>query len=319
MTQQTELTVRGRSVRVNTVRVGQRLVTITGRVIREARIWNEWYADVGDPTEVIEALRRTSSRVDLFTFVQRPPDLEPRYAFHLEREGIAALRVTTHDVWWRDQISSEARRKVRKANKTGVVVREVPFGEDLLRGIVRIYNEAPIKRGKPFWHYGKDLAAVETQMGVDLENATFIGAYYEGQLIGFVKLLYAGKLASPVVNLSMMAHRDKAPSNALMAKMVEICSDRQISFLFYGIWNTRRGGMRDFLTSNGFAELQVPRYYVPLNSLGRAALRLGLHKGIKEVLPEWVYERLLAIRARWYQGSFGPSGHAAGSTSSAEN
>ena len=39
---------------------------------------------------------------------------------------------------------------MRRAEKRGVVVREVPFDDDLVRGIVEIYDETPIRQGGPY-------------------------------------------------------------------------------------------------------------------------------------------------------------------------
>ena len=51
----------------------------------------------------------------------------------------------------------------------------------------------------------------------------FLGAYYENELVGFIRLIYVGKEASIIQVLSKMKHYDKRPTNALISKAVEIC------------------------------------------------------------------------------------------------
>ncbi len=282
----------------------RRGLSISGRLVRTARLREEYYADFGDPEATIQALKRMPGRVDLLTFIQRPPDAQPRYDFHFEWEGIAALPLTSFDQWWKHQIPKETRRKVERAENAGVVIRHVPLDDDLVRGITKIYNEAPVKRGKPNRHYGKNFAQVKAGMERDLRRSGFIGAYYEEELIGVIKVVYAGSLASPVTNLAMFAHRDKMTNYALMAELVRSCLKKKTAFVFYGIWKTRREGMREFLESNGFKQVDVPRFYVPLTTRGAMYLRLGLHKGLMSVLPDNLVVKLIALRSRWYAMSY---------------
>ena len=98
-----------------------------------------------------------------------------------------------------------------------MVVREVPFDDAFVRGISAIYNESPIRQGKPFWHYGKDFEAVRRMNGTFMDRSIFIGAFFQDSLIGFVKLVSdedRGQ-AGLMQIVSMIQHRDKAPTNAL--------------------------------------------------------------------------------------------------------
>jgi len=64
------------------------------------------------------------------------------------------------------------------------------------------------------------------------------------------------------------------------------------------VW--RRGEHGQFQESNGFKKTPVPEYFVPLSLKGQLALRLGLHRGIRGLIPERMMIWLLALRARWY-------------------
>jgi hypothetical protein len=142
--------------------------------------------------------------------------------------------------------------------------------------------------------------------GTFLDRSIFIGAFYEKDLIGFVKLVAdeTRTHACAIHILSMIKHREKAPTNALVAQTVRSCADRGISYLVYEHFSYGRklgDSLSEFKTNNGFQKMDVPRYYVPLTATGRAAFRLGLHHKIAERLPEPLMARLREMRAVWYE------------------
>ncbi len=51
----------------------------------------------------------------------------------------------------------------------------------------------------------------------------FLGAYFQDELIGFIRMTYADEGHQHRSNLSVIKHFDKRPNNALIAKAVEIC------------------------------------------------------------------------------------------------
>jgi hypothetical protein len=223
----------------------------------------------------------------------------------MEWDNMATLRVSTFDDWMTKQIDSKVRNMVRKATKSGVVVREVAFEDSYVRGIHAIYNESPIRQGKPFWHYGKDLETVRKMNATFMERSIFIGAFFENNLIGFVKLVFDEKRnqAGVMQIVSMMGHRDKAPTNALVAQAVRSCAERGISYLWYANMSyggKQADGLADFKRHNGFQKVELPRYYVPLTIAGRLALRLGLHHGMSAWIPEPVAATYRRIRKQWY-------------------
>jgi hypothetical protein len=46
--------------------------------------------------------------------------------------------------------------------------------------------------------------------------------------------------------------------------------------------------------------MDLPRYYVPLTAKGKMAIALGLYKDPKDMVPEWLRTRLVALRDNWY-------------------
>jgi hypothetical protein len=167
-----------------------------------------------------------------------------------------------------------------------------------VRGVVDIYNQSPIRRGKPFRHYGKELATVKRELSDAGGVAIYVAAHYNNELIGFIQFLVADRYAMITMILDKQAHRDKAPMNGLIAKVVEICADRHIPYLTYTLWRRREHGQ--FQKHNGFTKIPVPEYYVPISLRGQLALFLRLHEGLRSFLPEAVRVWLLKMRTKWY-------------------
>ena len=294
------------------LKVCDREIFIHGKLLRIARIQGDKYRFLDNPEAMIEGLRKCGERIDLFTFIQRLPETEPKYRYPMEWDNLAVLPVSTFEHWWTQQIGFKARNKAKQAEKKGVALREIPFDDALLKGIREIYNECPVRRGRPFPHYGMSLDRAHEYAGTFLDRSVFIGAFLGDSLIGFTKLVTDETCtqACAIHILSMHRHRDKAPTNALIAQAVRSCAERRISFLLYDHFSygkKSRDSLSDFKANNGFQRVDIPRYYVPLSRLGWAALRLGLHHRIVDHIPEPVMARLRELRTAWYTRKLHPS------------
>jgi hypothetical protein len=289
---------KGVPIRVGAVRAENKAFIISGRFIKTAALKNEWLEDIENPREVVRILKASRAKIDLLKFWQRIPQSEAKYSYYKEWRQIAAIPITSYKHWFEKQLSPKARNKIRKAQKSGVVVERIELNDEFVRGVMAIYNQSPIRRGKPFWHYGKDFATVNNELSADLEQSVFVGAYYKGELIGFTKFLITDRYAMTLLILDKTIHRDKAPMNAMIAKVVEICAENKIPYFTYTVW--RRGEHGQFQESVGCAKIRVPEYFVPLTLKGVIALRLRLHKGLKGLIPERMMVYLLALRSQWY-------------------
>ncbi len=280
-------------------------IRVAGRWLRIASLDADKYMFLDDPSAVIEHLKRSKSKVDLFTFLQRVSEPEPKYAYPMEWDNMAVVSITTFDDWWNKQIGFKARNKAKQAEKKGVVIREVGFDHSLARGIWAIYNETPVRQGRRFPHYGKDYETVYREEATYLSNSIFIGAYIGDLLIGFIKLVHdqSGTQAGLMNIVSMIAHREKAPTNALLAQAVRSCAQRGKRHLVYSNFaygKKQKSGLSDFKERNAFVRVDLPRYYVPLTLRGALALRLGLHHRFVDHLPESIAAKLRAYREAWY-------------------
>ncbi len=280
-----------------------------GRLIRIAHLDGEGYQFLDDPEAGLNALRKSGIRADLLTFIQRLSDTTPRYNYPMEWDNMAVLPISTFDHWWKEQIRFKARNKAKQAEKRGVVIREVPFDNALVRGIHAIYNESPIRQNRRFGHYGEDIETVRRISATFPDWSIFIGAFFEGELIGFIKLVTdEDRTQAGLMHiLSLMRHRDKAPTNALIAQAVRSCAERGIRYIWYANFSygrRERDSLSDFKERNGFEKVEVPRYYVPLTAAGQVALRLGLHRSLLDWVPAPMAITYRRIRSRWYARRF---------------
>lgn len=291
------------------IQAAGRDIKITGRFIRTARVDAEKFRFIDEPEPVLEALRKSDERIDLFTFMQRLPASAPKHTYPMEWDNLAVLPIKSFEDWWNRQLGFKARNKAKQAEKKGVVLREVPFDDQLARGIWEIYNETPIRQGRRFPHYGKDPETVRCEAATFLDASFFIGAFFEDKLIGFAKLTCdeTNTQAGLMHIIAMVQHRDKAPTNALIAHAVRACAERRIPHLVYSNFaygKKERDSLAEFKERNGFQRMDVPRYYIPLTALGRLGLRFGWHRRIVERVPEPIMARLRALRASVYSRRF---------------
>jgi hypothetical protein len=264
----------------------------------------EDFVDVDDPAAVIAELKRQRPQADVFSFWQRLPDTQPRHPYPMEWDNVAAIEVTSYQDWLDRAVHPTVRSKLRKAIKNGVEVDEAVLDDELVGGMASIFNEAPLRQGRPYAHYGKTLAQIRAEWGIDLDFSTFIAARFQGELIGFVKLSYTDRYAEMSGTICKLAHRDKPAMTALIARCVRFCEERHIPYLCYGKFvygNKGEDSLTDFKRHNGFRRIDVPRYFVPLTLRGRLALRLGLHHGLSQRLPPKVHRRLLEVRSQYYR------------------
>jgi len=286
-----------------------REVIVQGQLCRVAHLDADDYKFLDDPDSAIIQLRKSGIRIDIFTFMQKLPETTPKYKYPMEWDNMAVLPVTTFENWWTKQIGFKARNKAKQAEKKGVSIREVSFDQALTRGIWEIYNECPVRQERRFPHFGKSLEAVHAMSATYLDSSVFIGAYEGEKLIGFIKLTIDDtRTQAGIMHIvSMLQHREKAPTNALVAQAVRSCADRGINYLVYSKFaygKKLKSSLSEFKERNAFARVDIPRYYVPLTRWGSLALAMGLHHRLADRLPESVAEKLRELRSNWYQRKF---------------
>jgi hypothetical protein len=294
-----EILVKGQPRPVQCVQIAGQWFQYEPGLVTTLRLEDDWFTEIEDPEAVIGALRRGEVPVaDVLTFGHRLPDVAPRHQYPMEHEMVAALRLDSYEHWWTTQIRNTTRNMIRKSQKAGVVVRECAFDERFVSGMAAIFNEAPSRQGRAFWHYGKDAETVRRQFSRNLHREDLIGAYLDEEMIGFAMLGRGKRFADVGQILAKLSHRDKAVPNALLAKCVEISARRGLEFLVYGYWSDSSLGQ--FKRQSGFESVPLPRYHVPLTFRGRLAVAAGLTGGLRQLIPASVADRLKQWRSRWY-------------------
>ena len=244
--QQTEFRFKGRSFPVPMCRIEGREVVAVGRWLRIACLKDEEWLEgklVADPTQFVKALRASGLPADIFAF-SGPIDATPvDDDGQFELDNAAVIRTDDYKAWWQ-ALPQETRKYTRQATKKGIEIRSAVLDNDFAAGIKAIYDEAPIRQGRKFWHYGKDLDTVKRENGTYLDRCEILGAYYSGQLVGFMKFVYVGDAARIMQILCLNAHQDKRPMTALIAKATEICHQKRLRFNLWEIHIQPKNGQQ---------------------------------------------------------------------------
>lgn len=292
------------------IMVGNAVVIIKGKLLKIAEIFDAYWIEknsLPDPIDVIREIRNSTQAVDLFTFEQRIPDIEPHFDYPMILDNKAVIQIDSYEDWFHNKISSSARRNIRSSVKRGVVVKVSPFNDEYIHGIMAIYNESPIRQGRMFWHYSKEFDTVRDENGTYAERSTFLAAIYKEEMIGYCKIVWDEDSAAIMQIISRMEHYDKRPNNALLAEAVRQCCKRKIPYLIYERYEygkKAKSSLTDYKRNNGFIKMEIPKYFIPLTLKGKIALKLGFYRNIKERIPEWLIVPLIGLRAKWYHSRY---------------
>ena len=276
-------------------------LSIGGMFLRVARIRDdrEHFHDVLDPPAFIDVLR---GRADLFTFWQRPPCTAPMHSYPYEWDNVAAIPVATYDDWFKTQIPKKTRVAIRKATAAGIVVRSAELDDAFVDGLHQIFHETRMRQGRPYPYFGLTHGQIREAWARDADCSRFLGAYVGAELVGFVKLLTFDRYTRIVGTVCKLAHRDKAPMNALIDAAVRATAEVGRHHLVYGkyVYGTKgEDSLTDFKRYNGFVRMDLPRYWIALTVRGQWALRWGLHQGLRHRVPPRMLRWALRTRARW--------------------
>jgi hypothetical protein len=218
--------------------------------------------------------------------------------FHRETVDMAVIPVTTYEEWRTTQINNKVRNLLKKAVKSGVEVREATFDLTFATGMAAIFNETPLRQGRPFLHYGKTPDQILKEFSRFLFRERVFGAYLGDRLIGVLFLGMAETACHIGQIISLQSERHTAVNNALIAKAVDVCADAGKPALVYAFWP--RSTLRDFKKQNGFVAAPSLRYQIPLTWKGQIALRFGLHRPLSDRLPDWLYDLIRDRRTQYH-------------------
>jgi hypothetical protein len=259
-----------------------------------ARDTKEYERNVSPTNNFLEKLKER--KIDVFTFIERAWCCKlPSQPSNALRTGdnVALLQVNSYNEWW-EKVGKKTRNMVRKAEKAGIQTKIIEPNEKLAEGIWKIYNETPVRQQRAFPHYGMSLETVR-DIVFSAQNCSFVGSIFQNEeLVGFIQLVHGEEIAIVSQILSLTSFWDKAVGNALLAKAVEVVSDKRGKWLMYGrIGN--HPSLDKFKESNGFTRFPIPRYYVPLTRKGKTVISLGLVRDLRDSLPTPIKYRLIPL------------------------
>lgn len=249
-----------------------------------ARDWNEYVKDVIPTDELLQKLNER--KVDVFTFLERRwtrTVSNPDTAWAETDDNIAILDLTRYDEWLKS-VGKKTRNMIRKAEKSGITTRVAEPNGEFADGMWKIYNETPIRQERAFPHFGISLQTIKQTLRLT-KNAVYIGAYLQGELVGFIQLIEGDNIVIISQILSMQKHWGKAVNNALVAKAIEYCAANRLRWIMYGRMGNHPS-LDNFKQNNGFTKLLLNRYHVALTGKGKLAIKIGLNKEIKDSLPQ---------------------------------
>jgi hypothetical protein len=306
-----EYSIKGKTVKVPVHTIDGLTIIVTGKFLKIARIHEEeWFEPpaFSNLDAFLRSLKMAAPEADLFVFSQGLSEPEAKHTYPYEWDDVAAVPITTFPEWW-EALPQESRKNVRKGEKRGVIAKTAVFDDAFVAGIKSIYDETPIRQGRNFWHYGKDVETIKRENSSFSDRSEFIAAYFENELIGFIKMVYVGKVGRIMQILSKNSHIDKKPPNILLSKAVETCALKGMSHFIYGKYfygNKGHTPITEFKRRNGFVRLQFPQYFIPLSLTGKLARSLNLHQGIQNALPHRLTNFLLDVRARLNRSKSAP-------------
>jgi hypothetical protein len=305
-----EIYIRGKWVRVPGIDLAGKTIVINGRWLKMAIVRSEeWLeSELENPELCIEKLKSQTlggKRADIFTFTQQPPVTKPKYSYPVEWDSVAVINLPRFKVWW-EGLPQETRKNVRRSQKRGVVISVREFNDDLINDLIRLNNDTPLRQGQRNDQYGKSFEELKKAYSSFLDRSTFVCAYHENELVGLLKFVRRGDIASILNLLANPRHSDKRPANALLAKAVDLCAAQGITHITYGLFNYGNktdSPLREFKVRNGFDEMLIPRYYVPLTAWGKLCMRAKLHRGLLGILPHRLITLAVSARTKWYNFS----------------
>src|SRR5438094_586727 len=112
----------GKAFYVPSVVICGRTVVVTGKRIRMAQVKDEEVVEgvtVAAPETFIAKLKESELKADVFTFAQRPPEITPKYGYHLEWENWAVAPTTSFNEWWENRLPQETRKNESRSSSTG--------------------------------------------------------------------------------------------------------------------------------------------------------------------------------------------------------
>src|SRR5579862_2407888 len=148
-----EVSVKGKWMTWPALHVNANYLIVKGKLIKMAIVHEEEWLEcqLDDPELCIRTLKTVPHRelkADIFTFSQIVPETSPKYGYPMEFDSVAAIHLTSYSDWW-EGLPQETRKNVRRSQKRGVGVEVKRLDDDVIKGIMDVNNESPVRQGRP--------------------------------------------------------------------------------------------------------------------------------------------------------------------------
>ena len=70
------------------IEIGGTQLQVRGSVVKIARVDGEKFLFADDPDAIVDFLRRSPHRVDIFTFIQKVSETSPKYSYPMEWDNL---------------------------------------------------------------------------------------------------------------------------------------------------------------------------------------------------------------------------------------
>jgi len=199
-----EVYIKGKWVSLPALWVNGKTIVIRGSWLKVAGIRSEDFleTEVEHPELCVMRVKKERAdvgRADIFTFTQKLPSTPSKYQYPMEWDSVAAIHVISFKEWW-EGLPQSTRKSVRRSVKRGVVVTNRKFDDELVMELVELNNGSPMRQGVRNEQYGKTVDQVRKDHSSFLDRSDCICAHVGTELIGFLKLVYRGDVAS-ILNL----------------------------------------------------------------------------------------------------------------------
>jgi len=156
--------------------------------------------------------------------------------------------------------NSTASNRYRYALKNGYTAVEISWSKrnEYLNDIHAVNNSVPILQGREMKDSYKEYPSQSSEADqCQAHYATFIGAFKDGHLVGYISTNFCGQLAASSQIIGHGDHLKNGVMLVLWAEFVRICQERGMAMIVYSRWSDGKDGLRYWKHSVGMRQTSI--------------------------------------------------------------
>lgn len=174
---------------------------------------------------------------------------------HLFFTPLALLQVPTRHDEYISKLPSQARNKIRKAQKCGYEYAEFSWN-DHLDEIYAINTSKKVRQGEDMRGWYKDPVGPRDHSREELEYIKYFGAFLDGKLVAYLHFLICGDF---IISKHVIGHADHLHNgimNGLFSWSIDkFIEESTLRWVIYGVW--LKTSLGEFKKHAGFKEYAV--------------------------------------------------------------